>query len=124
MSTDPIATVAMVTLDCADAKASGTFWSELLGGTLTEPGEGYAMVETDRVTLGFGATDDYAPPAWPDHGRKQFHLDLSVTDLDAARDRAVALGATLADPQPEGADGKWVVLLDPAGHPFCLAVWG
>jgi hypothetical protein len=31
--------------------------------------------------------------------------------------RAVALGARPADPQP---DPRWKVLLDPAGHPFCL----
>ncbi|MGO4957953.1 VOC family protein [Luteococcus sp. Sow4_B9] len=38
-------------------------------------------------------------------------------------DRAISLGATLAEPQPEGSEGKWIVLLDPAGHPFCLAIW-
>ncbi|MCR6704763.1 MAG: hypothetical protein NVV66_18580, partial [Cellulomonas sp.] len=32
-------------------------------------------------------------------------------------ERAVALGARLADPQP---DPRWRVLLDPAGHPFCI----
>ena len=32
-------------------------------------------------------------------------------------ERAEALGARLADPQP---DSRWRVLLDPAGHPFCI----
>nr|WP_307781286.1 VOC family protein [Agilicoccus flavus] len=36
----------------------------------------------------------------------------------------IELGATLAQPQPAEAAGKWVVLLDPAGHPFCFAIWG
>ncbi|MBK7622897.1 MAG: hypothetical protein IPJ14_09580 [Kineosporiaceae bacterium] len=44
------------------------------------------------------------------------HLDLSADDLDAVAERAVALGATL----PEQRDTRWRVLLDPAGHPFCL----
>lgn len=45
------------------------------------------------------------------------HLDFQVSDLDAAVEHAVALGATLADHQPQ--DGMRV-LADPAGHPFCL----
>lgn len=31
--------------------------------------------------------------------------------------RAVSLGAVEVDPQP---DVRWRVLLDPAGHPFCM----
>ena len=37
-------------------------------------------------------------------------------DIDVAAARAVALGAT----QPAQPDPRWRVLLDPAGHPFCL----
>jgi hypothetical protein len=47
----------------------------------------------------------------------QLHLDLQVTDLTASVEDAVALGATLAEFQPQD-DVR--VLLDPAGHPFCL----
>ncbi len=47
----------------------------------------------------------------------QLHLDVQVTDLEGAVDDAVALGATVAELQPQ-ADVR--VLLDPAGHPFCL----
>jgi hypothetical protein len=47
----------------------------------------------------------------------QLHLDLQVTDLAAAVEDAVALGATLAQFQPQD-DVR--VLLDLAGHPFCL----
>ena len=45
------------------------------------------------------------------------HLDIEVTDLDAAAADAVALGARVADFQPQD---NVRVLLDPAGHPFCL----
>ncbi|HTF48375.1 MAG TPA: VOC family protein [Pseudonocardia sp.] len=38
-------------------------------------------------------------------------------DLDEPEQRALALGATAAVPQP---DKRWRVLLDPAGHPFCI----
>jgi hypothetical protein len=50
---------------------------------------------------------------------QQFHLDLWVEDLDAAEKQALGLGAVRPDHQPGG--DQWRVLLDPAGHPFCLA---
>jgi hypothetical protein len=46
------------------------------------------------------------------------HLDLGVTDLEAAVADAERLGARVAPHQP--APDRWRVLLDPAGHPFCL----
>ena len=49
---------------------------------------------------------------------KQIHLDLAVDDLAATSARAIDLGARLADVQP-GAD-RYLVMIDPAGHPFCL----
>lgn len=121
---DTAISLAMVTVDCDDAHAMAQFWSRLLGGEITHDEGDYAMVEAGGVRLGFGRDDNYSRPAWPDHGAKQFHLDLSVQDLAAATDRAIELGATLAQPQPDEAAGKWVVLLDPAGHPFCFAIWG
>jgi hypothetical protein len=36
--------------------------------------------------------------------------------LDLAEECALGLGAT----RPEQPDPRWKVLLDPAGHPFCL----
>ena len=45
------------------------------------------------------------------------HLDLQVGHLDSAVAEALALGATLSEHQPQDAVR---VLLDPAGHPFCL----
>ena len=47
----------------------------------------------------------------------QLHLDIGVEELDAAVARAEALGARQAEWQPQD-DVR--VLLDPAGHPFCL----
>ncbi len=47
------------------------------------------------------------------------HLDILVDDLDEAGSHAIAMGATLADFQPQD-DVR--VFLDPAGHPFCLFI--
>jgi hypothetical protein len=68
----------------------------------------------------FQHAEGYRPPVWPPAGdaqRPMMHLDFQVGDLDAAVAEAVALGATVAEHQPQ----KNVrTLFDPAGHPFCL----
>ncbi len=113
------ASVAMVTIDCAEPATEATFWSELLGWQVAHSEAAYAMVTGDGPALGFGLVDGYVAPQWPDpDGQKQFHLDLAVDDLDAAEARCRELGATVPDFQP--GEGRWRVLLDPAGHPFCL----
>lgn len=48
------------------------------------------------------------------------HLDVAVDDLAAGVAWAIDAGATLADYQPQ-TDVR--VMLDPAGHPFCLFPW-
>jgi hypothetical protein len=46
------------------------------------------------------------------------HLDLAVDDLGQAETEALRLGAVRAADQP--APDRYIVLTDPAGHPFCL----
>ncbi|CUR59588.1 conserved hypothetical protein [metagenome] len=124
MST-PAARLAMVTLDCADPEAAATFWSGLLGWEIAHAERDYAMLTGPGHALGFGRVEDYVAPVWPNEkGSKQFHFDLAVDDIDATERLAVELGATRPDEQP---GDTWRVLLDPAGHPFCLtdaANWG
>jgi Glyoxalase-like domain len=47
----------------------------------------------------------------------EVHLDIAVEDLDEGVPWAVEAGATLAAHQPQAGVR---VMLDPAGHPFCL----
>ncbi|WP_341729018.1 VOC family protein [Brooklawnia sp.] len=112
--------IGMVTVDCADPVAEAEFWAALLGGEIAAATQEYAMVVFPAgPALGFGCVDDFEPPAWPNpHGSKQFHLDLAVTDIAATEQQALGLGASLAEPQP---GETWRVLIDPAGHPFCLS---
>ena len=72
------------------------------------------------VNLGFQTETNHVRPVWPagpGDPQMQLHLDLQVTDLEGAAQDAAALGATMAEFQPQE-DVR--VLLDPAGHPFCL----
>lgn len=108
-------------IDCADPGALADFWAELIGAEVAFRSDEFVALRTDgEVWLALVRIDDYRPPTWPaGEVPKQFHLDLSVTDLDEAETAALALGARKADTQP--ASDRWRVFLDPAGHPFCLS---
>ncbi|GAA4392678.1 VOC family protein [Tsukamurella soli] len=113
--------LASISIDCPDPDVLAGFYSALLGLT-----EAYARPDRSVICLaGAGPmltlmqVADHAPPAWPDGAqRQQMHIDVAVDELEESTAAAVALGATVARAQP--GDG-WRVLLDPAGHPFCLS---
>jgi hypothetical protein len=53
------------------------------------------------------------------------HFEILVDDLDAAVARTVELGGSAAPHQPPDRDPSRIrVMLDPAGHPFCLYTRG
>ena len=100
------------------------FYRDLLGWELAtdEPDWCTIGLPDTPVNLGFQTEQHHVRPMWPGgpgDQQMQLHLDLQVTDLAGAVDDAVGLGATLAEFQPQE-DVR--VLLDPAGHPFCLYV--
>lgn len=109
-----------VTLDCADPQTLADFYAAMIGmRELFRSGDFVALTDDAGCDLGFQRVDDYRAPQWPGQGvPQQFHLDLATDDLDQAERIALGLGAVKPDHQP-GAD-RWRVLLDPAGHPFCL----
>ena len=122
MTDPPRITLATVVLDCADANALADFYSRLLGWevTLREPDWALMRAPEGGTGLAFQSEPWYRPPVWPEREgepEKMLHLDFWVDDLESAVAHAVAAGATLAGYQPQ--DGVRV-LLDPAGHPFCL----
>jgi hypothetical protein len=107
-----------VALDCTDPGALAQFWASMLGGTIRIETDTFCAIALDRLLLVTVHVPDFKPPQWPDGEPKQFHLDVAVDDLDKAENLALAAGATKAAHQPN--PNSWRVLLDPAGHPFCL----
>jgi catechol 2,3-dioxygenase-like lactoylglutathione lyase family enzyme len=109
-------------LDAPDAPALAGFYARLLGWKIAHAEPHHAIVgPPDGVAyLGFQTSPEYVRPVWPPvdgHQQMMMHLDVEVDDLEAAVADALDLGAELAGFQPQD-DVR--VLLDPAGHPFCL----
>jgi catechol 2,3-dioxygenase-like lactoylglutathione lyase family enzyme len=127
-------------LGCTDAWKLAEFYASLLGWRVVDrsdrvPG-GWALVKSPdgEHKLEFQREEPFVPPVWPTvPGQQQMgmHLDIAVDGLASMGEmqqrreqffeeveRAKSLGARVAEhqPQPE----RVLVMLDPAGHPFCL----
>ncbi|MBO3738813.1 VOC family protein [Actinoplanes flavus] len=111
-----------VVLDAPDVAVLARFYSELRGWAIWKQDETGAALDLGEgvAYLSIQYNPDYVRPTWPPApGRQQMmvHLDFEVTDLEAAVAHALRLGAELPGHQPQE---NVRVLLDPAGHPFCL----
>lgn len=114
-----VASSGFVTLDCSDPEELGRFWASMLGGEVVFARGGTVGVRTPWTWIACVRIDDHRPPTWPDGAvPKQVHLDLDVDDLDAAVAEAESCGAVPAPFQPAPEARR--IMLDPAGHPFCL----
>ena len=114
-----VARLTMVTMDVPDVGAAGRFYEALTGWPL-QAGDGYfGVAEDGGLMLGGQQVEGFRPPTWPTQERgQQMHLDFIVDDIDTAARKAIDAGATRSADQP--GNDEWAVMLDPAGHPFCL----
>lgn len=131
--------IRQVVLDTTDARALAEFYRELFGLTYRPgdepPPDGepdpngndwLVLRDDDGAHLAFQQVDDLPRSTWPESGiPQQLHLDTTVPDVDAlvaARDHALALGATLLHDRSDDPEEPLYVLGDPMGHPFCVFV--
>lgn len=111
-----------VVIDAPEPVALAAFYARVLGWQVVGDDPDHAVVAAPSgvAYLAVQRNSDYVAPVWPpEPGRQQMmlHLDVEVVELDEAVADAVRLGARVADQQPQASVR---VLLDPAGHPFCL----
>ncbi|MFN8147904.1 MAG: VOC family protein [Candidatus Nanopelagicales bacterium] len=109
-------------LGTPDPRGLAAFYRALLGWDLVADRPEWVVLRPPGggTGLSFQLEAEHVPPQWPastGDQQMQAHLDIAVDDLDAGIARAVELGAVEAAVQPQD-DVR--VLLDPAGHPFCL----
>ena len=127
-----------ITVDAADPRGLGAFWSEVLGYIEQPPPPGFDTWEDALDAFGVDRSDPNrafaivdpegtGPRVFvlkvpePKSAKNRFHLDVHVgTDAMHQRaDQLVALGATIVGHFDEP-EGTWVTLLDPEGNEFCL----
>jgi len=111
-------------IEAPDPLALARFYADLLEWPIVHEEAGTAVLAAPEGPsyVVFQQAADYRAPVWPPVDgaqRPMMHFDFQVGDLESAVAEALALGATLAQSQPQESVR---VLLDPAGHPFCLCL--
>lgn len=111
-----------IAFDCQDSNALADFYMKLSGWKKEVSGDEFAALRTpEGILLVFQTVKGYVSPVWPwQDGRQQqmAHIDFKVESLPEAEAHAVKCGATKAKVQYYNTS---TVMLDPAGHPFCLS---
>jgi catechol 2,3-dioxygenase-like lactoylglutathione lyase family enzyme len=117
----PIVELAAIMLDCADPAPMVAFYAQAFAAEVSHEKDDGAWIHLDGGPLILiHRVDGHTPPTWPQPDvPKQMHFELWIDDLDEAEARLTALGATTCDHQPHRDQGN-VVMLDTAGHPFCI----
>jgi len=127
----PMMRISGPVFDAADPVALARFYERLLGwemvalegpGNGSPPEDGWAKLRSPSgdQKIEFQWEQHYVAPTWPyadGHQQMMMHLDIGVADLEEGVAWALAVGASVAAHQPQ--EGVRV-MLDPAGHPFCL----
>lgn len=128
MDNEPKIKLLEFMLDCKDPHELAEFYAALLKWEIAFDDEDYAGVYAPGTAMGgypciaFQRNPEYEPPVWPEEPEAQqqmAHIDFAVNNLETAVQHAIHCGAKVADKQ---FSDHWRVMLDPAGHPFCLCL--
>ena len=115
-----------VVLDSDNSEELSAFYEKLLGWIRYPHGSNDEWIVVNNgkkdgfPELIFQEAKNYVRPVWPDAADKQaqmMHLDFHVEDIEEGVKHALACGAEFSLIQLED---SWRVMLDPAGHPFCI----
>ena len=110
-----IGTLSTVVIDVINLETCGIFWAQMLGADVLHQDERYVRLgrEGDPIILMLQKV------AEPHQGKNRVHIDLDVTDLEAAVRRVQELGGRRLQAVTEYGI-EWVVMADPDGNEFCL----
>lgn len=111
--------VDSVVINVLDIERQKQFWGAVLGVDVAQeiaPHFVWFKPQHDRgVSVALQAVEHASD------GPRRLHLDLGVTDREAAKARVIELGGTLVADREMGGFA-WSVMADPEGNEFCLAV--
>lgn len=112
-----------IVLDSANSNELADFYAKLIGGVKVVQDEEWIILYDEnekRLPFVFQELENYEPPVWPAESGKQqtqIHLDMYTENVEESVEYAIKCGAKLSKIQLEE---DWKVMLDPAGHPFCI----
>jgi predicted enzyme related to lactoylglutathione lyase len=110
-----VGTLYAITIDVNDLETCAKFWSQVLGADILWQNESYLRLgqKGERPTLLLQKVPER-------HKEKnRVHIDLDVSELDAAVSRVQELGGNkLRELNEYGI--KWAGMSDPDGNEFCL----
>ena len=109
-----------ITIDCHDAYELGTWWTQVVGGRITDddaPGDPEALLVTDDgLQLLFEQVPD------DKQLKNRVHFDLQPQDRtrDEEVERLLTLGAKVYGDHRRPDGTGWVTMQDPEGNEFCV----
>jgi predicted enzyme related to lactoylglutathione lyase len=103
----PLATYKDLCIDVSDSRASGAYWSTMLGWTLEvhDDGDAHLRDAAGRVQVWLNVVPE------PKSVKNRLHLDVNAESVQ----RALDAGATVV-----AAYERWTTLLDPDGQEHCV----
>ena len=117
-----ISSIIGMAFDCPNANELAAFYEKLTGWPKEIENDEWAALRTpEGMLLVFQTVEEYVPPVWPwktGEQQQMAHIDFKVEDLQEAQAHAIQCGARKSEVQYFDTS---TVMLDPAGHPFCLS---
>jgi predicted enzyme related to lactoylglutathione lyase len=110
---EPEIEILDIIIDCADPASLASFWGELLGLPIAGHKGPYVWLQRSAHAPGLG----FQKVSQPKTGKNRVHLDVSASDIPAAKLRIEALGGRRIDGFE---DGGFLVMADPQGNEFCV----
>jgi predicted enzyme related to lactoylglutathione lyase len=110
--------IGSVVINTTDHDTLVAFWSALLGVEVAHSIPPFFTWLKPQREGGISVAIQAVPDPTP--GRRRLHLDMGVSDVDAAVARVLELGGShVEDHEIEGF--AWKVMADPDGNEFCIA---
>ena len=117
-----ISSIIGISFDCLNANELADFYVKVTGWNKEISSDEWAGIRTPQgLLLVFQTVENYVPPVWPwqnDKQQQMAHIDFKVDNLADSEALAIKHGAKKAEIQYFDTS---TVMLDPAGHPFCLS---
>ena len=122
ISPKPAIQIGGINMDCRDPAEMAEFWGKLLGWEITWRDDDFIVLGNPGggPNLSFQEYKDYRPPVWPEEPGELVEDDPSRSAGRRPGGRSCPRDRLRGAPRDYQGKDDLRVMLDPAGHPFCL----